>query len=110
MYTLLTVIRKKQNVSTEEFRRFMEHEYGPTYAGLPETRSYTQYYLDNLATDGAEDPIDAVVQISFDSPEAMATALQADSYTRAAHLRTRYMRDTSVGIHASVVTKIVTLV
>jgi hypothetical protein len=29
MFTLLTVIRKKPNITTEEFRHFMRYEYGP---------------------------------------------------------------------------------
>ena len=44
MFTLLTVIRKKPSITTEDFRRFMEVDYGPTYVGLPETREYIQYY------------------------------------------------------------------
>jgi hypothetical protein len=37
MYTMMTVIRKKPEVSSADFRHFMEFEYGPTYSGLPET-------------------------------------------------------------------------
>jgi hypothetical protein len=110
MYTLMTVIRKKPEISTEKFRHFMEVEYGPTYSGLPETREYKQYYLADIETDGAEDPIDAVVQISFDSKEIMLQALQAESYTSAHAAREAYMRATSSGIHSAVVEKIVTLV
>lgn len=65
MFTLLTVIRKKPEISAESFRHFMQHDYGPTCVGLPETREHVQYYLDDLATDGAEQPIDAIVRISF---------------------------------------------
>jgi hypothetical protein len=110
IYTLLTVIRKRPEITTERFREFMEHEYGPTYAGLSQTRSYIQYYLDDLASDGAEDPIDAIVKISFDSPEEMREALTSDSYQRAHRLRERYMRETSSGIHSAVVATTVTLV
>jgi hypothetical protein len=110
LYTLLTVIRKKPEITTENFRHFMEHDYGPTYAGLPQTRSYVQYYLDDLATDGAEDPIDAIVKISFDSPEDMREALQADSYKQAHIQRDAFMRETSSGIHSAEVFKTVTLV
>lgn len=110
MITLLTVIRKKPEVSTEEFRRFMKHEYGPTYQTLPQTRAYVQYHLTDLAADGAEDPIDAIVQISFESEEAMAEALATDAYKQAHALRERYMRETSVGIHSARVDDIVTFV
>lgn len=110
MFTLLTVIRKKPEITTEDFRHFMEFEYGPTYAGLPETREYVQYYLSDLMNDGAEPAIDAIVRISFDSPEAMKKALQAESYKRAHKLREGFMRETSVGIHSAIVDKTVKLV
>lgn len=48
-------------------------------AELPQTREYVQYYRSDVMTDGAEPPIDAIVRISFDSPEAMREALRADS-------------------------------
>jgi hypothetical protein len=88
----------------------MEHDYGPTYATLPQTREYVQYYLSDVMTDGAEDPIDAIVRISFDSPEQMREALATDAYAKAHALRQAYMRETSVGIHSAVLDKTVTLV
>ncbi|WP_420311122.1 hypothetical protein ACOB87_20070 [Streptomyces sp. YS-B37] len=45
MITLMTVIRKKPEVSTEDFRHFMKHEYGPTYQALPQTRAYKKLRL-----------------------------------------------------------------
>lgn len=103
MFTLLTVIRKKPGISTEEFRRFMEFDYGPTYVDLPQTREYVQYYLSDVHADDAEDPIDAIVRISFDSQESMREALRSESYRRAHELRQGYMRETSAGIHSAVV-------
>ncbi|GIF46377.1 EthD domain-containing protein [Asanoa ferruginea] len=102
MFTMLTVIRKKPEISTEDFRHFMEHEYGPTYVGLPQTREYVQYYLSDVMTDGAEPPIDAIVRISFESREEMAEAPKAESYRRAHELRQAYIRETSIGIHSAV--------
>jgi hypothetical protein len=103
MFTMLTVIRKRPEISTEEFRRFMEFDYGPTYVELPQVREYVQYYLSDAHADDAEDPIDAIVRISFDSPESMREALQADSYRRAHQMRQAYMRETSAGIHSAIV-------
>jgi methylphosphotriester-DNA--protein-cysteine methyltransferase len=108
--TLLTIIRKKPGVSTEDFRHFMKHEYGPTYQALPQTREYIQYHLTDLASDGAEDPIDAIVRISFDSQEAMVEALSTDAYKRAHTLRKQYMRETSLGIHSARVDDTITFV
>src|ERR1700744_971384 len=110
MLTLVTVIRKRPEVSTEEFRRFMESEYGPPYAALPQVREYVQYYLSDRAGDQAEDPIDAIVQISFDSEAAMREALATEEYRKAHELRKAYMRDTSAGIHSAVLERRVQLV
>ncbi|MCU1645248.1 MAG: hypothetical protein JWN03_5523 [Nocardia sp.] len=110
MFTMMTVIRKRPEVSTEDFRRFMELEYGPTYGRLPQTREYVQYYLADVSTDGVEDPIDAIVRISFDSQEEMRKALDTDSYRAAHELRKAYMRATSAGIHPAIVERTVRLV
>jgi hypothetical protein len=110
MHTLLTVIRKRPEISTEDFRHFMEFDYGPTYAALPQVRAYEQYYLADLSADGAEDAIDAIVRISFDSEETMREALATEGYRKAHELRQGYMRDTSVGIHSAVLERQVTLV
>ncbi|WP_413810681.1 EthD domain-containing protein [Streptomyces sp. OE57] len=110
MHTLMTVIRKRPEISTEDFRRFMKSEYGPTYAALPQVREYVQYYLGDLAADGAEDAIDAIVRISFDSEETMREALATEEYRKAHELRQKYMRDTSAGIRSTLVQREVRLV
>ncbi|GHJ35255.1 EthD domain-containing protein [Streptomyces sp. TS71-3] len=102
MHTVITVVRKRPEVSTEDFRRFMETEYGPVNAALPEVREYVQYYVSDLAQDGAEEPVDAIVRISFDSEAAMRDALDTDVYRKASGMRKAYMRDTSVGVHSAV--------
>ena len=110
MFTLMTVIRKRPEVSTEDFRRFMGSEYGPLYATLPQVREYVQYYLSDLARDGAEEPFDAIVRISFDSEATMREALATEEYRKAHDLRKPYMRDTSIGIHSAVLEQQVQLV
>jgi hypothetical protein len=110
MFTMMTVIRKRPEVSTEDFRRFMELEYGPTYVGLPATKEYVQYYLADVMTDGMDEPIDAIVRISFESQEEMQKALQAESYRKAHELRKTYMREASVGIHSAIVERTVKMV
>jgi hypothetical protein len=104
MYTLMTVLRKRPEVSTEEFRHFMEHDYGPTYVSLPQVRHYVQRYVTDLTED--PEPIDAIVEISFDSPDAMREALQTDAYQGVHSLREAYM----AGIHSTVVDRELKLV
>jgi uncharacterized protein (DUF1330 family) len=101
----MTVLRKRPEVSTEEFRHFMEHEYGPAYVAMPQVRRYVQRYVTDLTTDPAE-PMDAIVEISFDSSQAMRAALDTDTYRQAHRLRQAYMAD----VHSAVVDREVTLV
>jgi chemotaxis methyl-accepting protein methylase len=110
MHRLVTVIRKRPEVSTEDFRRFMEREYGPTYAALPQVKEYVQYYVTDLATDGEEEPIDAIVWIGFESEQQMRAALATEEYKKAHESRKAYMRDTSAGIHSAVLDRRVQLV
>jgi uncharacterized protein (DUF1330 family) len=110
MHTLMTVIRKRPEVSTEDFRLFMETEYGPIYAAMPQVREYVQYFLSDHGEDGAEEPIDAIVKISFDSETAMREALATAAYRKAHELRQAYMRATSAGIHSAVMERQVQLV
>lgn len=110
MYELMTIIRKRPEVSTEEFRSFMEHEYGPTYVAMPQTRSYTYYYLDEVAVDGTEASIDAIVHIVFDSRDEMVRALSVPDYRDAADRRKAFMQESSRGIHPTQIARTVKLV
>jgi uncharacterized protein (TIGR02118 family) len=110
MFTVFTVLRKKPTVTTADFRHFMTNVYGPTYQAMPQTRSYVQRFLTDLADDGAEPPIDAIMEISFDSEAEMRTALDVDSYRKAAVARAEYLRETSVGTHSGILDNTVRLV
>ncbi|MDQ0625951.1 EthD domain-containing protein [Paraburkholderia graminis] len=110
MYTIMTVLRKRPDISTEAFRRFMEFQYGPAYVAMPQTKAYVHYYLSDAAADAAESPIDAIVSISFDSHDAMDCALQSDGYRSAQMTRNAFLLDTSIGVHPAVVDKVVKLV
>ncbi len=110
MFTILVVVRKKEGISTEEFRRVWKEEYGPFYARLPQVKSYVQYHLSDRRKDDAEDPIDGVTILSFDSEEDMNEAWKTDVYKEGAKVRERIMRETAVGVHVTSVDEIVTIV
>jgi hypothetical protein len=110
MYELMTVIRKRPDIPTAAFRDFMENRYGTVYAAMPEVRRYVHFYLDDLVSDGAEEPIDAIVNIAFESRETMQTALATDAYREAVKSRSAYIRESSRGILPALVAKTVRLV
>ena len=110
MFTLVVVVRKKEDVSVEEFRRVWKEEYGPMYKQIPQVKSYKQYHLSDRRKDDAEDPIDGITIMSFDSEEDMNKAWSTDIYKKAAKIREGIMRETAVGVHVASVDEIVTII
>ena len=110
MFTLVVVVRKKEDVSVEEFRRVWKEEYGPMYKQIPQVKSYKQYHLTDKRKDHAEDPIDGITIISFDSEGDMEKAWNTDIYKKAAEVRKGIMRETAVGVHVASVDEIVTII
>ncbi|KVU05708.1 hypothetical protein WK60_25710 [Burkholderia ubonensis] len=110
MFTLITLVRKNPEISTKDFRDFMEFIYGPIYAALPQTREYIHYYASEETSDHEKQKIDAIVKISFQSHNEMHDALKSDSYKQAQEMRQRYMQSTSTGIHSVIIDKTVKFV
>lgn len=101
MFTILVVVRKRPEISTQEFRRIWKDVYGPYYKKMPQVKSYVQYHLDDRRKDDAEDAIDGVAVLSFDSEEAMKEAWATDIYQEATKIRETIMRETAVGVHVT---------
>lgn len=110
MFTILVVVRKKEAVSEEEFRRVWKEDYGPMYKQMPEVKSYQQYHLSDRSKDNAEDPISGVAILSFDSEEDMNRAWETDVYKKAAKIREGIMRETAVGVHVTSVDELVNII
>jgi len=110
MFTIAVVVRKKPEVSTEEFRRIWKDVYGPMYRQMPQVKSYFQYHLSDRRKDNAEDPIDGLVLMSFDSEADMKEAWQTEIYKKAAKIRESIMRETAVGVHVALVDEIVEII
>jgi uncharacterized protein (TIGR02118 family) len=110
MFTIVVVIRKKQNIPVSEFRRLWKDEYGPMYRQLPQVKSYTQYHLADKRRDQSEDPIDGVAIMSFDSEKDMQEAWQTEIYKKAAKIRESIVRETTVGLHVAFVDELVEII
>lgn len=110
MFSILVVVRKKEHLSTEEFRRIWTEEYGSFYDHIPEVKSYKQYYLSDRRSDSSEEPIDGVAILEFESEEEMNKAWQRKAYLEASKVRNRIMRETVIGNHVTSVDEIMTIV
>ncbi|MEZ4815043.1 MAG: EthD family reductase [Bdellovibrionota bacterium] len=101
MFKLVIVVRKKESVSREEFRRIWKDIYGPMYRQFPQVKSYVQYHLNDRRKDTAEDPIDGLAIMTFDKEEDMHEAWDTEAYRVAAKIRESIMRETAVGVHVT---------
>ena len=110
MFTIAVVVRKRPEISTEEFRRIWKEEYGPIYKKLPQVKAYYQYHLSDRRKDEAEDPIDGIAIMSFDSEVDMNEAWKTDIYERGARIRESIMRETAVGVHVASVDELVKMI
>jgi len=110
VFTILVVVRKKKEISTDEFRRIWKEEYGPMYRKMPQVKSYKQYHLADRRKDDTEDPIDGIAIMGFDSEEDMQEAWKTDTYKIAAKIRESIMRETAVGVHVTSIEDVIKLI
>lgn len=110
MFTIVVVVRRKPEVSPTEFRRIWKDVYGPMYRQMPQVKSYVQYHLADRRKDNAEDPIDGIAILSFESESAMKEAWATDIYKKAAKIRESMMRETAVGVHVASVDELVKII
>lgn len=110
MFTLVAIVRKRPEISLDEFRRIWKEVYGPMYRAIPEVKSYEQYHLNDRRKDESEDPIDGFVIMKFDSEQDMQAAWRRPEYAAAAKVRDSIMRETAVGVHATSVHEIVKII
>jgi len=110
MFTIAVVVRKRPEVSQKEFRRIWRDVYGPMYRQMPQVKSYVQYHLADRRKDDAEDPIDGIAVMSFESEADMKAAWATEVYKKAATIRESIMRETAVGVHVASVDELVKII
>lgn len=91
MFTVLVVVKKREDLPTDEFRRLWRDEYGALCRKVPEIKAYDQYHL----SDEGKGAIDGVAVMTFESREAMERAWK-DKASRS--LRERITRSLQVTV------------
>ena len=89
MVKLIFCLRRREDVSEEEFHRYWLEEHGPLVAGYAELfgiRRYVQVHAAHnevagaiAATRGAPEPFDGVAELWFDSTDALIAATSSDA-------------------------------
>lgn len=80
MVKLISLIKRKEGLSREEFARWAIEEHAPIGRRMPGIR---QYRINVLRADQPEADFDGVFELWFDSMEALQAALDSDVGTEA---------------------------
>jgi uncharacterized protein (TIGR02118 family) len=80
MVELISLMKRKEGMSREEFARWAVEEHSPIGKRMPGIR---QYRLNILRADQPETEFDGVFELWFDSVEALQAALDSDIGTAA---------------------------
>lgn len=75
MFTVVWLVKKRPDLSQEEFARYWIEEHTPITAATPGMRSYRCYPM--IAHDGDISPLDGIAYATFDDEAAWKAAQQS---------------------------------
>ena len=76
MIKVMSLMKRKQDMTFEEFRNWLLHEHVEFARNLPGLRKYT---ANALLRETPESPYDGITELYFDSEEAMAEAFGTEA-------------------------------
>ena len=76
MVKMVFLVRRKNDMSVDDFRRYWTDTHAPIAARLPGLRKYVQHHA-VPGSDGSEPAFDGFAEMWWDSPEAMAESLSS---------------------------------
>ena len=113
MVKLFIILRRKPGMTPEEFHHYWKEKHGPLVAKLPGLVKYTQHHVMSMPREEyatVDAPIDGVVEVWLESPEAMAQAQGSPELQAVLADEKVFMGSTDHHIHTLIVTESVELV
>ena len=110
MIKRFVILRKKSNMSTEEFWRYWENVHGPLIAKIPGLVKYVQYHVTSERLDTVDDPIDGIAELWFESEQMQKEAYQSPEYQAVVEDEPNLFEMNSHSIHPVMSKKMVTVV
>ena len=80
MVKRFVILRKKLDMSTQEFWNYWETVHGKLIAEIPGLLKYIQYHVSSETTDETNAPIDGIAELWFESEAAQKQAYQTEEY------------------------------
>ncbi len=80
MIKRFVILRKKSEMTVDEFRNYWKNVHGPMIAKIPGLKKYIQYHVHSEISDKDDLPIDGIAELWFDSKEAQKKAYHSKEY------------------------------
>lgn len=113
MIKFFFVLRRRPDLTPEEFHEYWKTTHGPLVAKLPGLVRYTQHHVTSIPREEYtqdELPIDGIVETWWESQEALAYVQQSPELQTVMADEARFMGRSNRYVHTLMVTESVTLV
>jgi REDY-like protein HapK len=78
MPTMIVLVNLKENVTPEEYERWLEERYVPAVLGLPSVDEWYGYRAGGLAEAGGEPPYEYVVSVRINDLEQLGKDMEGE--------------------------------
>lgn len=110
MFQMIVILRRKPEISKEEFHRHWKDKHGPLFRKFPQIKRYTQYHVTDKCRDDSDKPIDGIAILEFDSREEMQKAWEMMEYKDIRDDELIFLEKSGVGVHVVYVDEIVPII
>lgn len=110
MIKRFVILRRKPEMSVQEFWNYWENIHGPLIAKIPGLIKYTQYHVESSQLDDTDTAIDGIAELWFESEEAQKIAYQSAEYQAVVEDEPNLFIMDSYHIHPVMTRKIVKIV
>ena len=80
MIKRFVILRRKPDMSIDEFRKYWRTIHGPLIGRIPGLKRYVQYHVSSEITDDTDAPIDGIAELWFESADAQKRAYATPEY------------------------------
>lgn len=110
MIKRFVILRRKPEMSIEEFRNHWETIHGPLIAKIPGLIKYLQYHVRSEQLDNTDAPIDGIAELWFESEESQRKAYETQEYQAVVKDEPNLFEMNSHHVHPVTTEKIVNIV
>lgn len=110
MIKRFVILRRKPEMSTEEFRSYWENIHGKLIAKIPGLIKYVQYHVRSERLDNTDDPIDGIAELWFESEDSQRKAYETQEYQAVVNDEPNLFEMNSHYVHPVMTEKIVDVV